>query len=101
MQGQLAAMGRFNTTKRLGEITCPALVITGDLDEVMPPPNSQSLADKLPNASLTVWEGAGHFWWAHKPLEVADVLARQLDAVDEARWNGFSGSLRCDAEGRA
>ena len=85
MQGQLSAMGRFNTTSRLGEVSCPALVITGDLDEVMPPRNSRSLADKLPNASLKVWEGAGHFWWAHKPLEVADELARFLEAADAVR----------------
>ena len=37
MQGQLAAMGRYNSTQQLAELACPTLVTCGDRDAVVPP----------------------------------------------------------------
>ena len=78
LQGQLAAMGRFNVTKRLGELRCPTLVVSGTLDTCVPPANAESLARKIDGATLYLHEGAGHFIWAHEALAVANVLARFL-----------------------
>ncbi|MFB6285436.1 MAG: alpha/beta fold hydrolase [Candidatus Bipolaricaulia bacterium] len=50
----------FNAEPRLGEIIHPALVITGSADRVVPPANSERLAEKLPNAQLEILNGAGH-----------------------------------------
>ena len=49
----------------------------------MPPANSDSLARRIDGARLQVWEGAGHFWWAHRPNEAADMLASFLLESDK------------------
>lgn len=44
----------------LPHIRVPALVITGDADELMPLPTSQALADAIPGSRLVVLPHAGH-----------------------------------------
>ena len=89
LSAQLAAMGRFNTTKRLCELERhPTLVISGDLDEVMPVANAESLHRRIPNSRLQIWEGAGHFFWAHKPAEVAGLLGQFLSECDDEAKGG-------------
>ena len=85
LRGQLAAMGRFNTTGQLGSIACPTLIVHGDKDAVMPPSNSESLAARIPGALLEPWQGAGHFFWATRPLELSQVVSRFLQSADGAR----------------
>ena len=81
--GQLAALGRFNSTKRLEALARHrTLAICGSLDAVIPPANSESLQQRIPGAKLTQWENAGHFFWAHRPSEVAGLLARFLSECD-------------------
>ncbi len=54
-------MTRENITDRLGEITCPALVVHGDADASIPVAKAQTLVDGLPGARpLVLVEGAGH-----------------------------------------
>jgi pimeloyl-ACP methyl ester carboxylesterase len=45
---------------RLGELTLPVLVITGDDDRIVPTAQSIRLADELPNAELLVIPACGH-----------------------------------------
>ena len=79
LQGQLSAMGRFNSTKRLGSLgDCPTLVVTGSDDVVVPPANAASIAEKVPGAELLTWPDAGHFWWQHRTVEVCERIARFL-----------------------
>lgn len=75
LQGQLAAMSRFDVATELEGVACPALVVTGDRDAVMSPSNSESIAARLPRARLCRWDGAGHFWWSERPVEVVRMLA--------------------------
>ena len=82
MHGQLAAMGRYNSTEQLAELACPTLVTCGARDVIMPPSNSESLARRIPGARLRTWEGAGHFFWAHRTAEVCKDLAQFLDSCD-------------------
>ena len=49
-----------NLTGRLGELTTPVLVITGDDDRIIPTKQSIRLAGELPNATLAVISNAGH-----------------------------------------
>jgi len=72
--GQIAALSVFNVKKRLGEIRCPVLVITGMEDRMMPPENSRLLAEGIPKARLYMVEGAGHSFFLEKPDEVNRVL---------------------------
>ncbi|MDP9183520.1 MAG: alpha/beta hydrolase [Actinomycetota bacterium] len=52
---------REDLSDRLGEITCPALVVHGSADAAIPVAKAQALVDGLPGAQpLVVVEGGGH-----------------------------------------
>ena len=72
--GQLAALSVFNAKKRLGEIRCPVLAITGSEDRMMPPENSRLLAEGIAGAEHYVVDGTGHSFFLEKPDEVNGVL---------------------------
>jgi len=75
VQGQMKALSFFNVKKRLSEIRCPVLVITGDEDVMMPPENARLIAESIPGAELYIVKGAGHGFFDEKPEEVNRVLA--------------------------
>jgi pimeloyl-ACP methyl ester carboxylesterase/predicted glycosyltransferase len=69
-----SARDRLHTDRRtLRELAqnldCPALVIHGDRDRIMPPRDGRALA-RLADARLEVVRGAGHFPHARKPVQV-------------------------------
>jgi len=72
--GQMGALSVFNVKKRLGEIRCPVLVITGAEDRMMPPENSRLLAEGIEGAELYMVDDAGHSFFFEKPDEVNGVL---------------------------
>jgi pimeloyl-ACP methyl ester carboxylesterase len=72
--GQMGALSVFNVKRRLGEISCPVLVITGSEDRMMPPENARLLAEGIPGARLHMVEAAGHDFFHEKPEEVNRVL---------------------------
>lgn len=72
--GQMGALSVFNVKRRLGEVRCPVLVITGSEDRMMPPENSRLIAEAIPGARHYVVEGAGHSFFLERPDEVNGVL---------------------------
>lgn len=73
-------LGYPGTKARLPQVTVPALVVTGDLDQMVPPANTDILADALPNARKVIVPGAGHVIFT----DAADALAgAMLDFLDE------------------
>jgi len=72
--GQMGALSVFNVKRRLGEIRCPVLVITGAEDRMMPAENSRLLAEGIEGAELYMVEEAGHNFFVEKPDEVNRVL---------------------------
>jgi pimeloyl-ACP methyl ester carboxylesterase len=72
--GQMGALSVFNVKKRLGEIRCPVLAITGSEDRMMPPENSRLLAEGIGGAEHYTVDGAGHSFFFEKPDEVNEVL---------------------------
>jgi pimeloyl-ACP methyl ester carboxylesterase len=72
--GQMKALSVFNVRRRLGEIRCPVLVITGSEDRMMPPENSRLLAEGIAGAELHMVESAAHSFFHEKPEEVNRVL---------------------------
>lgn len=72
--GQLGALSVFNVKKRLGEIRCPVLAITGSEDRMMPPENSRLLAEGIQGAAHYAVNGAGHSFFLEKSDEVNRVL---------------------------
>jgi pimeloyl-ACP methyl ester carboxylesterase len=64
---QAAAGASFDAGDRVGEIEAPTLVQTGDGDVVVDPRNSELLAELLPEARLSVYEGCGHLFFWQEP----------------------------------
>jgi pimeloyl-ACP methyl ester carboxylesterase len=57
---QFQAFAEFDGSEALARISCPTLVLTGDLDELIRPQNSAMMARLIPSARLVVIPGAGH-----------------------------------------
>jgi pimeloyl-ACP methyl ester carboxylesterase len=77
--GQVAAVMSHKSTDRLHQIAVPTLVITGDADRLIPPKNSEILADAIPGAKLLMIPGGSHGF----NFETPDVFNRAvLDFLD-------------------
>ena len=73
---------RDDLTGRLGEITCPVLVIHGDADASIPSAKAEELVAKLPNAEpLALIPGAGHASNLTFPDEVNAAIRPFLGAL--------------------
>jgi pimeloyl-ACP methyl ester carboxylesterase len=73
--------------KRLGEISIPVLVITGDDDRIVPTQQSIRLADELPNAQLVVIPNCGHLPQEECPQEFLDAVIGYLKSLQEISTN--------------
>ncbi len=61
------AVGKVDTTARLGSIGVPTLVIAGELDQGTPVAMAQALADGIPEARLVVLQEASHLSAVEQP----------------------------------
>jgi pimeloyl-ACP methyl ester carboxylesterase len=69
------------TGARLPSIDVATLVVTGDLDRMVPPVNSDFLAATIPGARKVVIEGAGHVVFTDQPDAVTGAMLAFLDGV--------------------
>jgi pimeloyl-ACP methyl ester carboxylesterase len=60
---QVRAGQTHDAEARVSKITAPTLVITGDADRIVPPENSNNLADAIPRAELKVIPGGSHMFF--------------------------------------
>ena len=67
---RLAAAG-----SRLGELSCPALVVWGRADPYIPARFGRAYAERLPAAELVELERAGHWPWLDRPEIIDRVVA--------------------------
>lgn len=87
-QGYAATYAAFATgdavyADRIGEIRCPTLVLTGELDANSSPAMTRTIAAGITNARAVVVEGERHM----TSLTAPDQVNREL-----ARWLGLPGS---------
>ena len=75
----MLAVQRFNSYGRLGQITAPTLVMSGDQDCLIPPANARLLAEKIPDARLHLIAGAGHGFFWEAPEAVLSSLRKFCD----------------------
>ncbi len=80
--GHFEADLQHDTTDRLGQITCPTLVVYGDEDYITLPRYNETVAARIPNAQRHVIPNAGHFAWVERGAEMNEVIERFLDKVD-------------------
>ena len=74
------AVKGWSVEDRLGEITCPALVIAAD-EDYTPPETKQVYVDKMPNARLAVIEDSRHATPVERPEEFNRVLLDFLKRI--------------------
>jgi 3-oxoadipate enol-lactonase len=75
---QLLAVARHRTAGEVADIKAPTLVLSSDADTLVPPSNSQRLAELIPGAELAWICGAGHDFATEAPTETTTVLKRFL-----------------------
>lgn len=80
-----ALLDRPDVTALLPEISCPTLVMTGDLDTWAPPEQHREIAAAIPGAQLVIVSGAGHMIQREAPgpvnAAIADWLSRPADRI--------------------
>lgn len=81
---QFQAFAEFDGWKALANIRCPTMVVTGDLDELIPPENAALMAKVIPAAKLVILPGYGHrLLWEDTP-RCTDVIAGFIDQASDA-----------------
>jgi pimeloyl-ACP methyl ester carboxylesterase len=66
---------------RLGEVSVPTLVVTGDADGIVSPDDSKRVAAAIPGAKLVVVTEAGHLVMEERPDEFLGHLRRFLEGL--------------------
>jgi pimeloyl-ACP methyl ester carboxylesterase len=74
-----ALVNRAEMESLLPQITCPALVMTGELDTWAPPAQHEAIAAAIPNSELVIVPGAGHMIQLEAPEAVNAAIARWLE----------------------
>ena len=84
-RAQVDACDAHDTADRLSRIAAPTLVLAGELDIVLPPRLSRSVAAGIPNARFEVMAGEAHQPFQEVPDEFnarVDAFWRNVDASD-------------------
>jgi 3-oxoadipate enol-lactonase len=86
---QFQALVDFDSSKALPDVRARTLIVTGDRDQLIPPQNSEVLADLIPEARLVVLRGHGHRAIWEAPRRCAELVAEFLEpgADDVAEAN--------------
>jgi pimeloyl-ACP methyl ester carboxylesterase len=83
LRQQEAIIGRIDSRPHLGAIGCPALVVAGREDQLMPVEWLEELARGIPGARFAIVEGSGHMASMEQPREVIRVLRHWVTGRDE------------------
>jgi pimeloyl-ACP methyl ester carboxylesterase len=69
---QLAARIDHDVADRLNIIPCPTFVAAGKFDGIAPPVNSQAIVERIPDATMSLYDG-GHMFLAQDPTAIREV----------------------------
>ncbi len=75
---QLALASRNDASTWLPKIQIPTLLICGELDQISPVEQMQTMAEALPDAALEIIDGVGHMAPLENPQKVNEVIRRFL-----------------------
>jgi pimeloyl-ACP methyl ester carboxylesterase len=78
---QKAIITRLDHTETLARLTCPALFMVGEEDNITPPQTHRRMVELTPLAELVEIAGAGHLITMEKPDEVNIHLDRFLNRM--------------------
>jgi pimeloyl-ACP methyl ester carboxylesterase len=82
---QFQAFAEFDGSTALANFRCPTLILTGDLDELIPPENAVMMAKVIPAAKLVVLRGYGHRVLWEDTQRCVEVITGFLDAARGAQ----------------
>ena len=80
---QSQAIAGFDSYDQLPHLRMPVLVMTGEDDVLVPPGNSETLAERIPGAELVKIPGAGHGFLKQRTYEAVPKILGFLKRVDE------------------
>ncbi|MCZ7539761.1 MAG: alpha/beta hydrolase [Anaerolineae bacterium] len=80
LRGDYLACQSFDARDRLHQIAAPTLIIGAADDRMVPLSFSETLAERIPRATLVVIGGAGHMVPLERAAEVARAITRWLEA---------------------
>jgi len=79
LAGQARGMAlRPDSIALLPQIRCPALIVVGDQDAITPVSDARTLFERIPDASLSIIEDAGHLSNLEQPQRFTDAVATFL-----------------------
>jgi pimeloyl-ACP methyl ester carboxylesterase len=88
-----AATGHNVTAAKLAEISRnipKILILTGDVDDLIKPVNSEYMAQNMPEAEYQVWQGYGHGLIGQNPKRFNETLERVIregrERASKAPW---------------
>jgi pimeloyl-ACP methyl ester carboxylesterase len=74
MVRQMQAIQGHDTYARLPLLSVPTLIVTGKEDGLVPPENSLTLAQRIPNADLVFFANASHLFNIELPAATSEVV---------------------------
>ncbi len=77
---QLQARKGHDVLDRLHRVSCPTFVGSGSYDDIAPPANGRAIVERIPGATLHVYDG-GHLFLVQDPAAWPDVAAFLEHAV--------------------
>ena len=83
-RGYVANCYAIQAVDWLGELSvirCPTLVIAGAQDVGAPPAMAEAIAQRVPGATLAIFDEASHLSVAEQPQQFADAVNRLLAKV--------------------
>jgi 3-oxoadipate enol-lactonase len=81
----LWAIARFDVQARLGEISCPALVVAGDQDTTVPLASKRLLAERIPHSRMEIIADSGHATPVDQPEAFNRVFMQFLEQLEMLR----------------
>lgn len=78
--GTCLALRHADLREEVGRIRAPSLILEGTEDVSTPPSDAEALAASIPEARLTLLDGAGHLCTVERP-EVFEEIAQHLEEV--------------------
>ncbi len=75
---QLAAAREFNSFARLKNLNIPTFIIDGKKDILVPPQNSEILAENIPGAKIILIDNVGHDMFTQVPILMAKTVLEFL-----------------------
>lgn len=84
--GDLMAMAeRPDSIPLLNQITCPAQIIVGELDQATPPSDAKLMAERIPGARLAVIPNAAHLANLEQPVLFTQTVRSFAESLSEER----------------